>query len=121
MRVISTNRFMAGSDLTALNYPSEWREHEVRDIPAELFAKMRHTNPLSISADDFTRWEHLQPKFERICNAWREEQSAQRTRNTTKTRERAIREEVERLLYIEQAEKIGKLRAKAAKNLGFTE
>ena len=115
----SDMRWMSGLQLE--DYPDVWRPGEIREIPAELWKRIKGHSPLTDDPAALSAWEPRQGRFEMLRSQWRQERAARRQKGVADYQRRAIAEEVEKELALEHAKKISALREKAKKKLNFTE
>jgi hypothetical protein len=101
-----------------IDYPSVWRPGEIREIPDDLWKKIKGNCPLTDDPATIAACPN-QARFEMLTRQFRDEREAHRVKAVARYHEGQIQQEVNRQLALEEAAKIGKLRVQAKKKLGL--
>ena len=123
-KVIATSRWNGSQfaqQFAALGYAPDWRLHEIRELPAELWDQLRtmiHT-PLSTDANLMEDWQQIQPRFEMLNRTFCAAQAAAAARTRAKNEKWFVDQEVKKQIALEEAKKYNDLAKKVRTKLGI--
>jgi hypothetical protein len=125
IKVMATARLNVGAfteDFHAIQRRDEIGEGEIVELPLSLWERMQRDGIASAFTTDaatMREFENKQRGFQNRNRIWFEGYEARRVRALNKIQEGQIEAEAKRLLAVEQAEHLAKLRKIARKNLGL--